>query len=872
VHRRHEDKKTAHPRRRLERWFLQRCGCREVDEVCHDLDEELQRRHGDGQSRLRLQLWRSWQLLGIVVFELRDMSLRPRRRTLRPGLALLLATRSVRRHPGVPIAAALTLGLGFGAAAAIYGVFSGFGRPIPVPDGSEVRWVRVLDERGRSVDVNASDLRQLQSATSTLDQLGGFESRTATVRYAGQAAVHVQTAAMTPEVFDILRLQPERGRLPSTQDNDAVLISHEFWVTHLDGAATLGDILRVDGQDRIIVGVMPEGHRFPFNHDLWTMLDAAASVVLEPVARISPSSTPQQAAVDVTRILEGLRHEQDIDAPALRVEVLGFTEKRGEGGERVGLATVLALVVLLVLVSCSNVSNLLFARALARADRLAVHAALGAAPLQVALQMLFEAMLISLAGALTGLGLAAIAIRYIESTLSGHWGYYWMQVRFEFGVVLFALGLGVATGIVSGVMPALRLWRADLGEVLKSDTVGIAGGARRRLSSVLLNGQVAFSCFALVIAMLLAGGLLGSQIAEGFPAENVFVAAISLDAGEYDDDERRRQFRESLTGAALADDRLDAVALSNVPPGLGFSSSPLEVEGEARAPDARPEIVGTLAVTPAYFDIVGAYPVSGRILGAADLVPGRDVVVVSEAFVREFMPSADAVGRSVRLQQLTGDAWLRIVGVVADVAVYSGADERDLARAYVPLTAAEPRQPYVVFTGDADAANAAIRATIEALDPEVAVSGVLGLANTRVADIMRYVRRIYLTAGTLAILAGAGAAIVALIGLYGALAFEVQRRIAEIGVRMALGASKRDILAHVTRAGLRRVAPGLVIGLLASIGTGPLLGVFLGGRDPFDFVLHLAVYVAFLAVAVLATVIPGRRASRLDPVTVLRKN
>lgn len=617
---------------------------------------------------------------------------------------------------------------------------------------------------------------------------------------------------------------------------------------------------------------MPEGHRFPFNQDLWTVLEEATVGTIETVVRIRADSNPELAAADAGRILEGLRSERGSESLGLRVEVPGFTEKRGESGEAAGLAALLALVVALVLVSCSNVSNLLFARALARADRLVIHAALGAAPAQVALQMFCEALLISVGGAAVGLGLSALAIDYIESTLSGHWGYYWMAVRFEPGVVAFTLSLAVITGVISGVMPALRLWRADLGEVLKSNSAGVVGGSRRRFSAVLLNGQVAFSCFALIIAILLARGLLGSQIADGFPAEDVFVAGFSLESPAYDQPDRRRAFRESLLGALRSDDAIADVALSNVTPGLSNSVSRLEIEGVPRHPDARPEIVAALAVTASYFAILRADLASGRGFIPSDSLPGEHVAVVSETFARRHLPTADALGQRLRLEQLTGDDWLRIVGVIADVAEYAGADERSLARVYVPFAQVDPRSAYVLYTGRPAAATGTVRATIAALDPDVAVTGSFGQpAGSPVGDIMRYVRRIYLTGGVLAMLGGVGAAIVALIGLYGALTFEVQRRVAEIGVRMALGATSREVLLHTATRGLAGVAPGLFFGFLVSVGVGPLFGILLGGANPRDPVVHLGVYFAFLAVAIVAAVVPARHAARLDPVTVLRK-
>jgi predicted permease len=489
----------------------------------------------------------------------------------------------------------------------------------------------------------------------------------------------------------------------------------------------------------------------------------------------------------------------------------------------------------------------------------------------VALQMFLESVLIAGGGALVGLALSAAAIDYIETTLSGHWGYYWMAVRFDPGVVLFTLALAVLTGVVSGMVPALRLWRADLHEVLKADAAGVIGGGGR-WTSVLLNGQVAFSCLALVIAMLMAGALLGSQVADGFRADDVLVANLALDVPAYEQPEARRRFRRLLLGALAAEDVIDAVALSNVVPGLSTSSSPVQVEGRTPDPDARPSISPALTVTGPYFDIFGMRLLQGRRFGDDDADAAAGVALASESFAREHLSGADALNRRIRLPRLTGDRWLRIIGVVADLPEYAGADARALARVYVPFGTVEPRAHYVLFTGSAGAGSA-LRAAIGALDPDVAVAGIFGQGpEARVADVMAYVARIFETVGLLAVLGGAGAAVVAIIGLYGALAFEVQRRRGEIGVRMALGAARADVARHMVGAGLWRVAPGLTIGFLVCVGVSPLLGVLLGDVSARDPLVFAGVYGGYLLVTVLAMLLPARRAAGLDPASVLRKS
>lgn len=865
------------------RW-LRIAGCARVDEVLGDLEEEAGRladRRGDARVP---GAWWLRQLLGVVAYEWRDRLVRPRRRPIAPiastrdlhwALSLRLALRGLRRAPATPLFAALTLAVGFGAAAAIYGVYTGFDRSLPVPDGDEVRRIRVLDERGRAVEMRRSDLTALRDGTRSFERIGAFATRGATLRAGDRGAIHAQGAAMTPAAFELLRMAPHRGRLPQDGDVDAVVLGYRLWTDYLGGGEEgLGGSVRIDGIEHVVVGVMPEGHRFPFNQDFWTLLPRDHEGGVETIARLIPEATAARAEAEVAAVLEGLRQEEAAAEPAVRVEVIGFTAKRGEGGEMAILATVLALVVALVLVSCSNVSNLLLARAVARTDALAVHAALGAGPRQVILQTLIDALLISLGGALAGCVIGAAGIRYIESTLSGHWGYYWMAVRFDPGVALFIFALAVVAGLVAGTLPAVRLRRTDLGALLRADASSIAGGRRGLLSSTMLNLQVALSCFALIVAMLLTSALLRSRVDADFPAADIGIANLSLEADVYDDVGLRRDFLRGFGFDAASDARVAALAFSTGLPGVNAQTSTVEIEGVTVDPQARPRVTPVLTVSRSYFDLFAIEGVAGEIFDD-DVDMQADIpLVVSESFVAGHLDAADPVGLRLRLPRVIADGWFRIIGVVEDLEVYESEDPRARARAYVPYAAVVPRSLYVLHRAGAagfDSSGSAVRALIAARDPDVAVTGAFDQdVHATVADVLAYVRRLFQTAGLLASLGGAGAAVVALIGLYGALSFEVQRRRTEVGVRMALGASRRDVVAHTARRGLLRVAPGLLLGLVMSAGISPLLGVLLGRTDPRDPLIYLGVYGAFVATAILATVLPGRRAARLDPVDVLR--
>ncbi len=857
--------------RRCARVYLSVCGCRHVDEALQDIADEAGRRRATGSGRLRVDWWTYREVLTVGLYELRD--LRYRGRGLKPFLALVLTVRNIRRQPGVPVLAAITLGLGFGAAAAIYGTYAGFSRPLPVADGKDVRWVRVLDERGRGVALDIVDLESVRSATQSFAQLGAVTTGSASVRAARGYPVRVPSVAMTAQVFELLGEMPQLGRLPTADDElTGIVISDDLWRDHFAAdRGVVGKEVRVDGAVRVIVGVMPAGHRFPFNHDLWALLDPSTpGNNFEMVGRLAPAATPTRASEEVRSLLEARRYADDEGAPGLRVEVPRFTEKRGEGGEKMILATMLVLVIALVLVSCSNVSNLLLGRALARADLLAVHAAIGAGPSQVFLQMLVEALVISLAGAVVGLGLATAAIDYIQSTLSGHWGYYWMRVQFEPSVVFFTLGLAVVAGTLSGLLPAIRLRGADLSEVLRSDATAVVGGRRGRLSGVLLNAQVTISALALIIASLMGGALLRSQSAADLRADDVYLLSVALDGPRYAQPAGRRALRGALSAGLRDNADVGTLIFVNVVPGLENSVDRLEIEGAEPDPAARPPLVRVIVADEGYFDLFGLQTIAGVGLPRATSTSDELVAVVNSSFVNTYLNGRSAVGQRVRLPATGGDRWVRIVGVTADLSVYRGARARELARVYLPFGAVEPTNFHLLFTGP-EMATASVRAAIAEIDPDLGVTGSFGGTDTtRIRDLINYIGRIYQTGGVLAMLGGVSTALVALIGLYGALAFEVQRRLPEIGVRKALGADRRSVLRFVTRTGLRAVAPGLVIGFVLSAGFSPLLGVALGRMNPLDPFIYTGVFLAFVAVAAAATLIPGARAAHVDPATVLR--
>lgn len=868
--------------------LLHLAGCDDPTEAVADLSEEARVRRNAGSPAWLVALWTTWQWVVVCAYELRDRRRRPRsirpggvspRTGLHPRNALKLAVRQFRREPGSAISAALTLALGFGASAAIFSVIIGFTRDLPVPNGEQVVQVRVTDPGpDGNPTVGIGEYVAWLNNQQSLDGIGAFRTTSVTISGTGVVPARLSAAVMTPEAFRLLRVSPALGRLPDSDDRDVVLLSQETWRTQLSSDPdVLGRTIRVGDRLHAVAGVMPTDFAFPFGQQLWLLLDPSQTSPdeLEIVARLKDGISTQLAAEDLERILAGYRSSQG-EASAPTVEVEGFTRARGESGENVGLMVLLLMVVALLLVSCANVSNILLVRAVERSRSLAVHAALGAGPRQIVLQMFSEALLIATAGGVAGLALAYATIRFIEGMLSGHWGYYWMRVEMNPQVLLFIAVLATLTALVSGTLPAIRAARTDIVEWLTQKNPRASRKGTGWASWVFLTGQVAFSCVAIMASALMAGGLLQTRkIDEGFPADSVLVASFTLDGSKYSDASARRRFQASLIGSLSSRAQVRSAALSTGLPGLNAPVGALEIEGlPAGESGERPNAILTYAVTPAFFDVFDLSILNGRRFfpgdGTDDAAP---IAIVSEDFVRRHLVDKDPIGQRLRVRGVTGNDWVRIVGVVSDVVIYAGDRSRPRDRVYLPLDQVEAKTLWVTYrgSGDPDAAMTELQQVVARLDPTLPLNGsFVGGPTVRISDTLAFVRRIYETAGTLAVLAGLSAILVTAIGLYGILSFEVQRSTREIGIRMALGAARTRVLGRVLKQGLVRVAPGLMLGLVLSYPITPIFGLFLSGMDPHDPRIFASIVIGYVTVALAATVLPARRAASLDPSCVLR--
>jgi putative ABC transport system permease protein len=756
--------------------------------------------------------------------------------------------------------AVMTLGIGLSASVALLGVIDGGTRDLPVPGGRDIVELEVRDGHARRVTPAAPSQWAIGSGVV---EAGALVQMEATLTHPAAPALRLTGAAMQPQVFALLRMQPAIGRLPTgdATDDNAVVIGYDAFEQLGSNPSLIGSTVRVDGAPHTIVGVMPKGFGFPERQSFWTVLapDAGGEVV----ARLAPGANREAVASGAAQRLQALR---DTVTSSARVLVQPWTRSRDNGGEGAVFAGLGVLVALLLTVCAANVATLLLVRANERAASLAIHSALGATRIGVAMQLLLEAALIAVGGGVAGLAGGFAMLHWMQSHLSQHWGYYWMRMEVRAPVVVATFGVVMLTAVVAGIVPAWRASRVDLTGALVGAGRGRYDVKQRRLGRWFVGAQVGLSTIALVAAAFIAWGATQlSSITALLPLDNVAVASIPLPHDRYRDDAARAELVARLQQELRRVPGVTVVSVSGGIPGAGTGSAALSVNGVS---DASPSPVKWMAADANLFQAYEMKIVAGRKFGDADVASSKRVAIVTPSFVRRHLRGA-AIGQQIHLEGVHGAGeWAEIVGVVNDWFIDGNDGNTD--RVFVPLGQAFSDALYVSLgsSGDADGIVGGIRAAVARVDRELPVADQQTL-RARMNWMMRMSRVI---AG-FCVLGGIGSALVAAIGLYGVMSFQVRSQIREIGVRMAIGAASNRIMRDIVRESIRRVAPGLLIGMAAAITAVPMLSRFMQPGDPPPAQILLCIVCACMTlIGIAAALEPALRAARLSPQVVLRQD
>ena len=610
-----------------------------------------------------------------------------------PLVALRLAAKGLRRSVGTTTLAVFVLALGLAAPATFFSLLVGAIRPLPVPEGDRVARIDVVqpERDGRALALLLDDLSTL-AGSSSLEALGAFQVLSGTLVEAGTSATRVSAAALTPEVLPMLRVEPLLGRMPGANDAaQAVLLGYDIWQESYSGdASVLGRAVEFNDLPSTIVGVMPDGFAFPYKQNTWTVLDATqvSDEPVELVARLADGSSFAAASAELAVRWSQADAARNVDRTGGVLVVDRFTGGRGEGGEAVAFLGLVLVALCLLLIACANVANLLLVRATERVRALSIQAALGASRAQIGGQLLLEALVISVLGGAAGLFVAWLGVDAIQTQLAAeHWGYYWMDMAIDGRVFVFTSILVVGTALVSGMLPALRIMKVDVQQVLKEESAGSSVGGGSAWGRAFVTIQLALSCGALVAAGLTGRAMNASRnFAGSLPTDEILLATVPL---ARDNATSRSGLEDALTERMAALPGVSVAALALGAPAYFEPYGTLEFDGTLAERVSDRERGAWNAVTPDYFRVLDLDLLAGRALASEDRAGTAPVAVVNESFVTRFRPDEDILGRTIRVGARPDSAvWHTVVGIVSDARVGVGERVRH-DRVYLPLPQVE---------------------------------------------------------------------------------------------------------------------------------------------------------------------------------------
>jgi len=802
---------------------------------------------------------------------------------------LRYAVRGLIKRPGFTIIAVMTLALGIGANSAIFSVVDGvLLRSLPLPDAQSLYAVHTGAAIFNRYDGPFSypEYQDVVQQTRSFESIGAWYDADANLSE-GARPERVMLRVVLPSLLPTLGVEPVRGRnfLPeeTTKGRDHVaLITHGLWQRRFSGVDdAVGKSVRLDNVEYQIVGILPRDFQFEKPVDIWlplTTTDPEINVrnshFLRVIARLRPGVTEKSVAADLSAVA---KYESD-NFPDMFPASAGFDFRARPyledivGDIRLPLYILLAAVGFVLLIACTNVANLLLAKAAPRQREIALRTALGARRYHLLRQLLTESLLLAIIAGGIGVLLAtwgtAALVALSPDTLPRA-----REIGFDWRVLAFTGGIALATGIVFGLMPAIWGPRVDLTDALKEGSRGSTSGGGR-LRKLLVIAEVALSVMLLVGAGLMLRSFSHLRnVNPGFRTDHALTLRVSLPVpnGQITgDDENRFMSFYDRTLARLSElPGVTAAGASNMIPLDGNGTDRLiEIEGyiprdQADMPDAQ-----NRQVTPGWFAAMGIPLVQGRLIERSDDEKAPRVLVVNQAFVKRYFPNGDAIGKRMRLGKLTSDfPWATIVGTVGDVRNFT-LDEPPEPAMYWPVAQirSTPSLAIVVRTqSDPAALGPAVRDAIAEIDQAQPIYDMQTLDQLVAKSLDQ--RRFTLT---LMLLFGVIALVLSAIGIYGVMAFAVTQRTQEIGIRMALGASAVDVLKMVVGSGMFLAVIGVVVGLIGAFAVTRLMASLLFGVSPTDVVTFGLVTAGLLMVALLACYIPARRATKVDPLVALR--
>jgi len=796
---------------------------------------------------------------------------------------------------GVTIIAVLALALGIGANTTIFSVVNAV-LLSPLPYRDPARLVTLL--RPQSAPISPGDWNDFRTQAKSFEIVGAAEAWTAGLS-GGIAPEEIVGLHLTQEMFPLLGVPPLRGRTFANDDfgpgkNHVLVISHELWQSRFGGAPDIvGRKVLLDNEAYSVIGVMPQDFRFaPFwvtHAEMWAPLDVSERMnqrgfnSLRVFARLKPGVRIETAQADVNRIVANSAAAYPETNAGMQVLTESLAEK-SIGKLRPALELMLGAVGMVLLIACANVANLALARATARHREIAIRMSLGAQRMRIARQFLIESLLVSIAGAALGLVLAQWGRIALQAMLRPDAGSLsvrlaqWNQIELDGRVLLFTLVLAVATGVLFGLAPAISASRGNVNAALKDGGRGFAGGSGGRFRKILVAAEIAIAFVLLIGAGLLMRSFTKLRaIDPGFDSRNVMTMLVSL-AGrpEYVGPTREALYRTVLERVRAVPGVRSASMTNHLPLAGDTWGTFIAVEGRPAPAPGKEENTVFRYTRPGYFATMRVPLIEGRDFTDHDDASAPPVVIVNQAIARHFFPGEDPLGKRITLSDVRKHPdWVTIVGVIRDMKQENWSDEAS-NEVHIPFLQAtramNSPQPWmssmtlVVRTDiDADAAAGAIKNAVWSVDRNLPLSQIQTLDHA-IGNATWASRSSLLLVG---IFSGV-ALILVVIGIYGVMSYEVAQRTHEIGIRMALGAGRGGIVRMVAQHSIPVALIGTACGLGLAAALVRLMRTMLYQVDAIDPATFGAVTVLVLTVAIIAALIPARRAMKVDPMIALR--
>ncbi len=799
---------------------------------------------------------------------------------VRSGLRMLV------RFPTLSIVAVLTLGLGIGLSTTVFSVVNGgVFKGLPVPDGDRVVSLVSTNptQNQRQGAVNIHDLEVWQARQTSFERIGAFGFAPMNLSSEDGRPERYSGGQLTVAAFEALGVEPLIGRGFRAGDDrpgaePVVLLGYALWRDRYGSApGVVGTAIRASGLRRTVIGVMPATFGFPIRETLWTPLaiDPLATQrghgpAVQVVARLKPGVSLAQARTESRTIAAQLEQEFPATNRGRGADVLPYATNI-IGSEIYGLLyTMLGAGLGVLIIACVNVSNLLVARASLRRREVAVRMALGAGRARVVRQHLTEVLVLATAGGAIGIMLSIFGMRWFTRALSVEPPPFWITFDLDYRVLGFVAALIVLTSLLAGALPALHASRISAGAVLKDNSRSSTSATLGRFSSALVVAELAVSC-----GLLIAAGLMIKSVVQlrnvqmPFAIDGILTARVDLPQQTYPDSAASIRFFEQLLPRLQELPNIEAATLSDGLPAAGNGAITVQIEGKAYPQASDYPLAREGIVTAGYFTTFKARVLDGREFTSADTATSQPVAIINESFAMVHFPGVHPVGHQMKRIRPSGtEPWLTIVGIVPDLIMEGiGNNNASPVGYYIPIAQSDVANGVRIAVrtrGDALSAIGSLRSALGGLDPELALYDIDSMA--RVIERQTW---FYTVFGSFFMVFGICALLLAAAGLYGVMSFAVTQRTREMGVRTALGAQGRQLIALVMRKSALQLAVGLALGLgLAVLASGALQPV-LYHVSPRDGGVFAAVIATLAAASLAASFLPARRVSRIDPVIAL---